>query len=88
MSIRYFTNNAATGTGSLYQALIDAEEGDTITPDPEVFPAGSVIDITIANFLPLSVSCSLDAGGVAYRHTSRFIFNSRQSTDDRLRTRI
>lgn len=82
MSIRYFTNNAATGTGSLYQALIDAEEGDTITPDPEVFPAGSVIDITIANFLPLSVSCSLDAGAsrIVIRRASYLIVDNRPTT--------
>lgn len=62
MSIRYITNNAATGTGSLYQAILDAEEWDLITPDPEVFPPGSVIDITIANYLPFKVPVRIDAG--------------------------
>lgn len=82
MSVRYFTNNAATGTGSLYQALIGAEEGDTITPDPEVFPAGAVIDITIAHFLPLSVSCSLDSGAtrIVIRRTSYLIVDNRSTT--------
>lgn len=82
MSIRYITNNAATGTGSLYQAILDAEEWDYITPDPEVFPPGSVIDITIANFLPFKVPVRIDAGAtrIVINRASYLLVDTRPGT--------
>ena len=64
MSIRYITNNAATGTGSLYEAIKNAQEWDLITPDPDVFPPGSVIDINIANEISFKVPVKIDAGSM------------------------
>lgn len=82
MSIRYFNNNAATGTGSLYQAILDAEEWDTITPDPEVFPPGSVVEITIANFLPFKVPVRIDAGAtrIVINRASYLLVDNRPET--------
>lgn len=82
MSIRYITNNAATGTGSLYQAIVEAEEWDYITPDPNVFPPGSVIDITIANFLPFKVPVRIDAGAtrIIINRASYLLVDTRPGT--------
>ncbi len=82
MSIRYFTNNAATGTGSLYQAILDAEEWDLITPDPEVFPPGSVVEITLANFLPIKVPVRIDAGAtrIVINRASYLLVDTRPGT--------
>ena len=82
MSIRYITNNAATGTGSLYEAIRDAQEWDLITPDPDVFPPGSVIDITIANFLPFKVPVRIDAGStrIVINRSSFLLVDNRPST--------
>ena len=82
MSTRYITNNAATGTGSLYQAIRDAQEWDLITPDPDVFPPGSVIDITIANYLPFTVPVTIDAGAtrIVINRASFLLVDNRPST--------
>lgn len=82
MSIRYITNNAATGTGSLHEAIKGAQEWDLITPDPDVFPPGSVIDITIANFLPFKVPVRIDAGAtrIIINRASFLLVDNRQET--------
>lgn len=82
MSIRYITNNAATGTGSLYEAIKNAQEWDLITPDPDVFPPGSVVDITIANFLPFTVPVTIDAGAtrIVINRSSFILVGDRTST--------
>lgn len=82
MSTRYITNNAATGTGSLYEAIKNAQEGDLITPDPDVFPPGSVVDITIANYLPFTVPVTIDAGAtrIVINRSSFLIVGDRTST--------
>lgn len=82
MSTRYITNNAATGTGSLYEAIKKAQEGDLITPDPDVFPPGSVVDITIANYLPFTVPVTIDAGAtrIVINRSSFLLVGDRTST--------
>lgn len=50
--IRVVTNAADTGHGTLRQALLDAQEGDTITFDPAVFPPTAPVSITVTNLLP------------------------------------
>lgn len=62
MSTRYFTNNAATGTGSLYQAILDAQEGDVVAPDPTVFGVGGRVVIDFADILKIERPITLDAG--------------------------
>jgi hypothetical protein len=46
------TSTADSGPGSLRQALLDAQEGDTITFDPTVFPPGAPVTIFVASELP------------------------------------
>jgi len=46
------TSAAASGPGTLRQALLDAQEGDTITFDPVIFPPTAPVTISIASELP------------------------------------
>lgn len=62
MTTRYFSNNAATGNGSLYEAVNTASAGDIITPDPSVFGVGERIEITLASELRIPVALTIDAG--------------------------
>ena len=62
MTTRYFSNNAATGNGSLYEAVMTASAGDIITPDPSVFGVGERVEITLASELRIPVALTIDAG--------------------------
>lgn len=62
MSTRYFTNNAATGDGSLYQTVLDSQEGDIVAPDPTVFGAGERVVIDLVELLKIEHPITLDAG--------------------------
>ena len=63
MATVYFTNNSDDGAGSLRQALKDANEGDTVTYDPNATWPTSDGPITIALLSPLpSRSEVLDGG--------------------------
>jgi hypothetical protein len=46
------TSAADSGPGTLRQALLDAQGGDTITFDPTVFPPDAPVTITITSALP------------------------------------
>ncbi len=46
-------STADSGSGTLRQALLDAESGDTITFDPAVFPPDAPATIYLLNILPL-----------------------------------
>lgn len=46
------TSPADSGPGTLRQALLDAEMGDTITFDPSIFPPGDPVTITLISPLP------------------------------------
>jgi len=46
------TSAADSGRGTLIQALLDAQNGDTITFDPSVFPPDAPVTIFIASELP------------------------------------
>jgi hypothetical protein len=46
------TSAADSGPGTLRQALLDAQEGDTITFDPVIFPPTAPVTISIASELP------------------------------------
>ena len=46
------TSTADSGPGTLRQALLDAESGETITFDPAVFPPGAPVAIYLASSLP------------------------------------
>ena len=43
---------ADSGTGTLRQALLDAQDGDAITFEPAVFPPGAPVTISITSLLP------------------------------------
>jgi len=46
------TSTADAGTGTLRQALLDAQNGDTITFDPAVFPPTAPVAIAVTSELP------------------------------------
>jgi len=46
------TSPADSGAGTLRQALLDAQPGDTITFDPAVFLPGSPVTLTLTSGLP------------------------------------
>lgn len=46
------TNAADSGPGTLRQALLDAEHGDTITYDPRIFPPNASVIISLSSGLP------------------------------------
>lgn len=61
MGVIYFTNNAATGSGSLAQAIVKATSGDTIRPDESVFERGAIIEIVLASALNVNKNLTFDA---------------------------
>ena len=60
------TSAADSGPGTLRQALLDAQDGDTITFDPTVFPPTAPVTISITSALPeIQVNhLTLDASNV------------------------
>ena len=62
MATIYFTNTAHTGDGTLRQALLDAQNGDVVEPDPSVFGAGETVSIAVASPLEVAVGATLRAG--------------------------
>lgn len=63
MSIIYFTNNAATGSGSLYNAVKTARAGDVVAPDPTVFGVGERVEIDFLDILKVLEPITIDAAG-------------------------
>ncbi len=61
MTTHYFTSNAATGAGSLVEAIRNASSGDVVRPDETVFERGAIIEIVLASELNLDKSLTLDA---------------------------
>ena len=57
-------STADNGSGTLREALLDAESGDTITFDPSVFPASAPATIYLTTSLPLisQGNLKIDAG--------------------------
>ena len=52
LSKKYKISSASSGPGTLRQALLDAQSGDTITFDPTVFPPSAPATIYLNNELP------------------------------------
>ncbi len=67
MSTIYFTNNANSGAGSLRAAVAAAQEGDVITPDPTVFNADELVEITLNTGIETTVGLTLSAGKTRLR---------------------
>lgn len=61
MAVVYFTSNAATGVGSLAEAVANAQPGDVVRPDESVFERGSTIEIVLASTLNVDKDLTLDA---------------------------
>lgn len=62
MAIVYFTNNASSGSGSLVEAIANAQSGDVVRPDESVFERGSIIEIALASSLNVEKNLSFDGG--------------------------
>ena len=62
MATIFFTNTNQIGDGSLYQTVLDAQEGDVVAPDPTVFGAGERVVIDFADILKIERPITIDAG--------------------------
>ena len=62
MATIFFTNTNQIGDGSLYQTVLNAQEGDVIAPDPTVFGAGERVVIDFADLLKIERAITIDAG--------------------------
>ena len=62
MATIFFTNTNQIGDGSLYQSVLDAQEGDVVTPDPTVFRVGERVVIDFADILKIERPITIDAG--------------------------
>ena len=58
----YFTNTANSGAGSLRQAILDAQPGDVVAPDPTVFGAGESVTISLSSRLDVRKALTLSGG--------------------------
>ena len=57
------TSTADDGPGTLRQALVDAQRGDTITFDPVIFPPGAPATIYPTSSLPPVIQGDLTIDG-------------------------
>ena len=62
MATIFFTNTNQIGDGSLYQTVLDAQEGDVVAPDPTVFGVGERVVIDFADLLKIERAITIDAG--------------------------
>ena len=62
MATIFFTNTNQIGDGSLYQTVLDAQEGDVVMPDPTVFGVGERVVIDFADILKIERPITLDSG--------------------------
>lgn len=62
MATIFFTNTNQIGDGSLYQTVLDAQEGDVVAPDPTVFGVGERVVIDFADILKIERPITIDAG--------------------------
>lgn len=59
----YVTSTADSGSGSLRQAIADAQDGDRILFDETVFPAGIATSIYLSSFLSVAKDIEIDGDG-------------------------
>ena len=62
MATIFFTNTNQIGDGSLYQTVLEAQEGDVVAPDPTVFGVGERVVIDFADILKIERPITIDAG--------------------------
>ena len=58
----YVTSTADSGSGSLRQAIEDAQDGDVILFDPAIFPTGQTTVIYLSSYLTVNKSISIYCG--------------------------
>ena len=58
----YVTSTADSGAGSLRQAIADAQDGDVILFDADVFPAGQTTSILLSSYLVINKNVSIYGG--------------------------
>lgn len=56
------TSTADSGAGSLRQAIADAQDGDVILFDADVFPAGQTTSILLSSYITVNKSISIYGG--------------------------
>ena len=56
MATIYITSNAASGAGTLRQAVADAQPGDVITPDPTLGPIEIILTANLTVATPVKIS--------------------------------
>lgn len=64
MATVYFTSNADSGAGTLRAALAEAEAGDVITYDPNVFTSGPVIIAVSSALIVTTKNLTFDGGAL------------------------
>ena len=62
MTTIFFTNTNQVGNGSLYQTLLDAQDGDVVMPDTTVFSVGERVVIDFVEPPKIERPITLDAG--------------------------
>ena len=62
MATIYFTSNADSGSGTLRAAIASAEDGDTITYDPNVFTSGPVVIPVSSALITANKNLTFDGG--------------------------
>lgn len=62
MATVYFTSNADSGAGTLRDAIAEAESGDTITYDPNVFTSGPIVIPVSSALITTSKDLTFDGG--------------------------
>lgn len=70
MATLYITSNGNSGNGTLRALLSSASAGDVIQPDPEVFPAGTLCEITLASNLTITKTVSICGAQTRIRITA------------------
>lgn len=62
-TVRYFTTNANSGTGSLRSIIAASNHGDIIEPDPQIFPKGSIVEINLSSKLASNKRLNIRGAG-------------------------
>lgn len=70
MATLYITSNANSGVGSLRALITDASDGDIIQPDVDVFPAGTLCEITLASNLEIKKGVTIRGAQTRIRITA------------------
>ena len=62
MATLYITSTANTGTGTLRTLISRASDGDTIQPDPTLFPKGTLCNVSLTATLSITKNLTIQGG--------------------------